>query len=451
MINDFLLPEVHDSLASAIGRTVAPAVRAPRDRRPRLNGSRRTALLMAAGVLATGAALAATAPWSPIVGNDQQGHPTTSVAPLPADELAALGVLRRPQTDPDRSPEIAAMLKVLNPNVDNGVHPDDIRLLQSQPAGFSVLVPIDRDVTNAPGYGGPPQVDNNVLCLFVASPPTSRGATDATATVYGQKCGTVADLKAGRILMGGQYGGRLTLTGLVPDGVTTIQLPLRNGTTITAPVTNNSFHINTDAPDGSYEDAPIRWLRSDAAAKTPADPTSTAVTQPASATAVDPSIKANYAAFRRAPTTADRLPSGVAARFNGDPYGSAPDLSRVAGVLAGGAEIFLVPARGWMCMVVLPGGSTGPGSTSTCGPDGAVVAQGLNVAEYCGDARTPRGVTLVGVAPDTAGKVVLEQGGADVASAAVPVNVFEVASSGGADTAVIGNVAQRVAGAPAHC
>jgi hypothetical protein len=71
----------------------------------------------------------------------------------------------------------------------------------------------------------------------------------------------VADLHAGRILMGGQYDGRLILTGLVPGGVTRIQ-PLRNGTTITAVVTSNSFHIDTAAPDGSYEDAPIRWLRS---------------------------------------------------------------------------------------------------------------------------------------------------------------------------------------------
>jgi hypothetical protein len=56
--------------------------------------------------------------------------------------------------------------------------------------------------------------------------------------------------------MGGQYDGRLILTGLVPDGVTGIGLPLRNDTTITAAVTSNSFDIDTVAPDGSYEDAP---------------------------------------------------------------------------------------------------------------------------------------------------------------------------------------------------
>jgi hypothetical protein len=263
MTNDFLLPDVRDSIASAIDRRVSLAGKAPQVRRPRLSGSRRTALVLTAGVLATGTALAATAPWSPIVGNDQQGHPTTSVAALPADELSALGVLRRPQTDADRSPAIASMLKVLSANVDNGVHLDGIRLLESQPDGFSVLVPIDRDVTNAPGYGGPPQVADNVLCLFIATPPTSAGTTDATATVYGQKCGTVTDLEAGRILMGGQYDGRLTLNGLVPDGVSSIQVPLRNGTTITAPVSDNAFHIDTAAPDGSYEDAPIRWLRSE--------------------------------------------------------------------------------------------------------------------------------------------------------------------------------------------
>jgi hypothetical protein len=265
MTTDLLLPEVHMSLARAVAHRTAPGVpvhRRDRRRRPILL-SRRAGLIAIIAALATGTAIAATAPWSPIVGSDAHGHPTTTAAAVPPDELAALSVLRRPQTDADRSPRVDAMLTVLSPNVNDGVHLDGIRVLDTPANAIAVLVPIDRDVANAPGYGGPAQATANVLCLFYGTPPTVGGVPDTSATAYGQKCGTVADLEAGRIFMGGQSAGRLTLTGLVPDGIAKVGVPLRTGETITAPVTSNSFHIDTAVTNGAYEDASIRWYAPD--------------------------------------------------------------------------------------------------------------------------------------------------------------------------------------------
>ena len=177
MTTDLLLPEVHMSLARAVehnGASGWPDHRRDRLRRP-IRLSRRAGLIASAAALATGTAIAATAPWSPILGNDGHGHPTTATAAVPPDELAALSVLRRPQTAADRSPRVDAMLTVLSPDVNTGVHLDAIRVLATPANAIAVLVPIDRDVTNAPAYGGPATATANVLCLFSTGRPPRSG------------------------------------------------------------------------------------------------------------------------------------------------------------------------------------------------------------------------------------------------------------------------------------
>ncbi|MCW2984215.1 MAG: hypothetical protein JWR63_1785, partial [Conexibacter sp.] len=198
--------------------------------------------------LAGGTALAATTPWSPQVGDADRGQPSVArPASVPADQVASLGVLRRAQSDADRAPGVEALLKLLGKDNNDGVHLDGVRLLQKRADGITVLLPETR-------------VDarRDVLCLLYGL-----DGTDATGPSAGQKCGTTADLRAGRIFLGAQHAGRLELNGLVPDGVTRVDVPLRDGKTISSDVADNAFHIDAAAADGTYEDAAMRWFGAD--------------------------------------------------------------------------------------------------------------------------------------------------------------------------------------------
>jgi hypothetical protein len=254
-IEPLLLPEVHRSLLAAARRRSTPS--APH--RP-LPPARKRAIGLAAvaSVLIGGTALAATAPWSPTVGDDDRGHPTTVATAVPGDQLQALAVLRRPQDETDRTPGVAALLTLLSPDI-GGVHTASVRALNVRTDGTTVLFAAERFGENQPGSPGEEKRD--VVCMLYGTDTTIvNGARTKGDLTSGQKCGTTQDLRAGRILLGAQWAGRLELNGLVPDGVTKVSLTLRTGEKIDAPVENNSFHIDSPAPDGSYEDAPIRWL-----------------------------------------------------------------------------------------------------------------------------------------------------------------------------------------------
>jgi hypothetical protein len=253
--HDPLIPEAYRDLIGYVQRQSASDGREARTlRRFRRRGVVTVGVVAA---LATGTALAATAPWRPQVGNNRIGHPRVSTDPLPADLVNALSVLRRPQNDADRDPAVQALLTLLGPRENAGIHVDGVRLLQTRADGVTVLMPADRIGTSDPGEFSSER--HNVVCMLYGIPGhIVRGRM--TSPSAGSKCGDTADLNAGRILLGGQYAGRLELNGLVPDGVAEVAVRLRDGATVRATVANNSFHIDTAAADGTYEDAPITWL-----------------------------------------------------------------------------------------------------------------------------------------------------------------------------------------------
>lgn len=256
-----LLPDVHRTLyAAAVRRRPQGAPHRPARRTPR----RTIGIAMTASALVIGGtALAATTPWSPTVGDDRRGHPTTATTDLPGDQLDALAVLRRPQDENDRTPNVQALLELLSADLTGGIRTDSIRVLATREDGTTALYTAERD--GFPGVDRPQDVKRDVVCLlFGTHIQFVRGKRVRTPhPTAGVDCGTTSDLRAGKLAMGAQYAGRLELNGLVPDGVSKVSLTLRTGQIIDAPVTNNTFHIDRAAPDGSYEDAPIRWLDDD--------------------------------------------------------------------------------------------------------------------------------------------------------------------------------------------
>ena len=220
--------------------------------------SRRTAGLLGVGlVLVGGTAIAATAPWSPQLGDARRGHPTVATTPVPADQTAALAVLRRKQTEADRGPRVAAALRMLTPEAADGLRLDSVRLLSERGDGASILVASER-VFKALKDDGPDTRDQ--LCFLQSFDFSSRSGKRVRMPGMGMSCGSVEDIKIGRMMSGARWNGRISLSGLLPDGVATVEVPLTGGPTLRAKVANNTFYIDQATPKGHYNRNNIRWL-----------------------------------------------------------------------------------------------------------------------------------------------------------------------------------------------
>lgn len=238
-----LIPELHEALASAVEARSRPA--------RRLWPIRRVSLLVLGGAVVTGAALAATGVWHPTLGGSDRGHPQVAHTSVPGDQTAAIGVLRRPQTDADRGPQVRAVLRMLARDEINGVHTDGIRLLRQRTDGVTILVPTERVGRHDKGY--PSSIRHRVLCVMTASrtaPRTLRSADGRTVRTHGgliagQSCGNLSQLRTTGI--GGATGGShgFIYNALVPDGVARVVIRLRQHKTLTAPVHNNLYEVNT--------------------------------------------------------------------------------------------------------------------------------------------------------------------------------------------------------------
>lgn len=243
-----LIPELHDALARAVA---APRPAARGWWRP----SRRAGLLVLGAVVVTGSAVAATSGWHPVIGDGHRGHPSEARAGVPAAQLAALGVLRRAQTDADRGPQVQAVLRLLGRDEINGIHTDAIRTLRQHPDGATILVPTERVGRHDKGY--PSTIHRQVLCVFTSVVLTARtftitGHDGKPKTIHtpggqgaGQSCGDLNQLRTTGIGGATRSGQQWRVGALVPDGVARVVIRLRRHRTLTAAVRANYYEINT--------------------------------------------------------------------------------------------------------------------------------------------------------------------------------------------------------------
>jgi hypothetical protein len=197
-------------------RTLGTTAAIPTHRRWR---ARRTVILAFATTLgATGAALAATGVLSsgPVsLAQYQAGEQAGLVSVVPPPQAAAFAILRRPATASDALP--ASMLPDQFIHI-YGANPDLARRVQGLPQGAEAWL--------VPGNGS--------LCLV-----TNGGAS----------CGPDATLiKYGLAVESGARSEAQSVTGVVPDGVTSVTMTLANGSQQDTPAVDNGYAATADGP-----------------------------------------------------------------------------------------------------------------------------------------------------------------------------------------------------------
>jgi hypothetical protein len=252
-----LMPELHDALRDAVA--------SPRRRRR----ARRAGLLALGVVVVSGTAFAATAPWRPQLGSENRGlRPRAAQSSVPQEQLAALAILRRPQTEADRGPLVRDALRHLSRDVIDGVHTDAVRVLFQNRREVAVLIPAQR----GPRHGLPGE-RKHVLCLMAASYAEARTMTikqkgkrkrirvPAGYDGWGGTCAGMDRLRKTGIEVGtSPDGSGMAFTGrpekltlrrivLVPDGVARVKVRLRQRRYVTADVHANVYaFIRHDSP-----------------------------------------------------------------------------------------------------------------------------------------------------------------------------------------------------------
>lgn len=227
------LPQLQESLLLANDRLVERARR--RARRFRLG------LMTSAAVVSLGgAAVAGTALWGPVLGFEDGNRPTASSTPVPASQLAVLGVLRRDQTAADRGP-VAREALALATKQYVGIRVASVRVLHDAPSGKAlVLVPVAN--LQPVAADAPSGVDD--VCVVARTRPRDLAVqcfgTDEVRR--GLAAATLGDLG----------------WGLVPDGVARVAVRTRTGGTTELPVASNAFTVDTGlvAPDRPE----VEWL-----------------------------------------------------------------------------------------------------------------------------------------------------------------------------------------------
>ena len=239
-----------------------------RRRRP----SRRAGLLAVATVIVSGTAVAATSnSWRPLLGSADRPRPAIASSGVPADQLAALAVLRRPQTETDRGPLVQAALRKLDRRTINGIHTDAIRVISHGRREVTLLIPAQRFGRRVKGLPSSETIQRDVLYLMSGSYQNARtwkitsGGKPKTVRFpagygWGGTYGTLEALRTTGIQTGTSPDGNgLVLDGqtqrvtsrritLVPDGVARVQVRLRGGRYLTVPVRNNVYRYTVRGP-----------------------------------------------------------------------------------------------------------------------------------------------------------------------------------------------------------
>jgi hypothetical protein len=198
---------------------------AARPRGSRWTPPRRLLVALAALIVAV-PAVAATQPWQPILGRPGL-HDTprgTSKTSVPADALALLAVLRRPQNAQDRGPTARALLRNVGQEF-AGVRLSSVRLVTVSPGHHALVL-------SATKVGGVPSTGD-------------RGIGEPVCLVFsaGGLCGGADALRTGGISM----TAGPSLRGIVPDGVIRVTADFGHGRKLTADVHDNVYWL-TGAP-----------------------------------------------------------------------------------------------------------------------------------------------------------------------------------------------------------
>jgi hypothetical protein len=212
------LPTVRDDLAAAARRLEA--------RRQRRRHAARLVLVAGASILALGGVAFATGVvrWP---GLDPAVR--TSASSPPPTQLAAFGVLRRAQTDADRSPEAKrAVTTFSHIKADRdrfgAVRLDAVRVLLTHDGSTYVLVPRTRQAWSTANHPPQRRVEHDVLCLVVVDPRFTVGGS----------CATTATVERGL----GAIGSGRTFAALVPDRVAAVRVDTCEGV-VDVPVHDN--------------------------------------------------------------------------------------------------------------------------------------------------------------------------------------------------------------------
>jgi hypothetical protein len=210
--------------------------------------SRRALPYAAVGLLCAGTAVAATRPWSPLLGNPTQPRsaPAPTTSNPPPQQLATLGVLRRFATDRDRDSAVTTALRFLGPAT-TGIRTAYIRRVGTTAAGApAIMIPAER------WQRGPMPVVTDPVCLVLTDPSVGAAAKNCWSTK------AIADGEAS-----GSYGS--AIYGLVPDGVARVVATFApkprgdphgaDGDHVSAPVADNFFTIGAASVGGEGEGA----------------------------------------------------------------------------------------------------------------------------------------------------------------------------------------------------
>lgn len=295
------MPEVMRAVRGAVRRRSSPR---SQWRRRALRGTGLGLVIALAG----GTALAASGQWHPFRKWDGRLPPTADYGPPPADQMDVLAVLRRDQTDDDRSALVTATLRLLSTDSAAGVHVNQVRVLRPATTGISSAAGTSRAEIEAhtTTFSGklilipaarwghvdadhPTSSIKDALCLWSSADTWPDAATPAPDLWAGRPPKGARPLRRDpdiqkRVTSGGTCGdghqlrtkglttGALslgTLTGLVPDGVATVRATTSAGVVMSDRVVNNSYQLQAPWFDGGrwpgrrFKQGSLQWVAAD--------------------------------------------------------------------------------------------------------------------------------------------------------------------------------------------
>jgi hypothetical protein len=418
-----LLPEIRAELLGAASRATCAPTRRQRLRGwPRRFGNALPLAVSIAGTIAV--ALIAILALHPHAGSQS---PDASV-PGVSDLRAQLAVLRRPQTDADRS--VLTILR--HAHLDSGILPAETRLAATAltgPSGRVRVFLLIRRVPSARGTKLPP-----VVLIAIAVDDHDRIVGRAHAFTLSDPTALGSDLR------GGPRVAAVVTIGIVPDGVAAIRwvysgagygiLHPNRGTTVSPHVAGNVAisALNTPGPLLS-----AAWYRSDGHLITrhaaPAvraqllqiDQVNASRSRPIANVLTD-----NYSLFRTVPpedlNRDPTPPPGGAGTRLGLNYWQTRYIPNVTGL--DGRGLWITPGTHGLCISDPQAG--------TCGAISAQSASGVLGGSTAGTNQT----TISGLVPDGNRTVTIERTGGAPITAPVVHNVFE-ATVHGRITAII--------------